>query len=325
MEGASMAALALDATVTGGQIESLVQNASAKKSCADAMGTHDSVIEPKLDGWRTIWIVGADGVARFYTRSGNELTGRMPAVESQIAAAFPPGTILDAEVVAFSLDDKGNLIHKWGAVQSALSSGVAKARLLSGGLTLCVFDLICHGDVDARTVPFRGRRAALESIFDGASFDRVILVPQQPATDDAHAVHLEAGYEGSMVKWLDAPYGSGKRGAGWWKLKPQATVEVVVTGYKPGEGSFAGLVGAIEFAQYDDGTLVHRGRCSGMDYMERLDFTNNSAHYIGTVIEVAHMGVMEPTPKTPLGAFRHPQFKRTRPDRSAVSVTVHDA
>jgi ATP-dependent DNA ligase len=127
-----------------------------------------------------------------------------------------------------------------------------------------------------------------------------------------------------MVKWLDAPYGSGKRGAGWWKLKPQATVDVVVMGYKPGEGSFEGLVGAIMFGQYDNGKLIYRGKCSGMDLTERYDFTENADDYIGTVIEVAHMGLMEPSSEYPLGAFRHPQFKRTRPDRNAESVVRHD-
>jgi ATP-dependent DNA ligase len=252
----------------------------------------------------------------------------MPAIESEMSD-LTPGTVLDTEVVAFKTLDNGDVIHERGVVQSVLGSGTAKAALCSASLTLVVFDLIAHGGIDARSLPLSKRREYLKMLFDNAQFSkRVQIIPQLDATDESHEKLIDLGYEGSVVKWLDAPYGSGKRGAGWFKLKPQATVDAVVMGYKPGTpgSSFDGMVGAIEFGQYDkDGVLQKRGRCSGMDWAERVEITANPDKYLGTVIEVAHMGAQKPTANNPLGALLHPQFKCFRPDRDAESVEVHDA
>ena len=50
------------------------------------------------------------------------------------------------------------------------------------------------------------------------------------------------------VKSLDATYRSGQRGAGWFKLKPQTTIDAVIMGYQEGRNGFSGLVGAIMLA-----------------------------------------------------------------------------
>lgn len=308
-----------------GSVEKMVQNASAMGEVDLAAAGHDSVLEPKYDGWRTIWIVGDDGKARFYSRKDQDLTGRWPAVETAIETALPAGTILDAEAVVFAEVD-GHVAPKWGRVQSILGSGVAKAALMSGEMTLVVFDLLAHGGIDARSLPYSKRRELLEAIFEAADFPpSIVLTPQLEPTAENHDALLSAGYEGSMVKWQDAPYKSGARGAGWWKLKGQADVDVIVTGYKPGENGWVGLVGAVEFGQYDaDGILVSRGRCSGMDFDLRMLFTNHPEKYLGTVFTMRHNGVFPPSKDHPHGAFRHPRFKRMRKDKAAEAVTLHD-
>lgn len=311
-------------------VEALAQNAEAKKSVADAVAGKPSIMEPKLDGWRLLCTVDAEGTARTFTRTGNELTGSLPAIEAALVAALPPGSTLDAEAVAFEVGDDGLPQHKWGSVQSILGSGTAKAALCSGKITLVVFDLIQHGGLDARSLPLAKRRELLDAIFDSGKFagTKVVLVPQFEATEAGHEAIIAAGYEGSMVKWTDAPYGSGHRGAGWWKLKATATVDVIVMGYKEGTpgSAFDGYVGAIIFGQHDaDGNLVERGRCSGLDWDERVRISENRDEYLGRVFEMRHMGVMPPGKDYPLGAFRHPQWKRWRPDKPAEAVVIHDA
>jgi bifunctional non-homologous end joining protein LigD len=306
--------------------EKLVQNAEAKPSVEAAVGSHDSILEPKYDGWRTVWRTDADGAARFWSRTGQELTGRMPAVEAEIARVFPPGSWIDGEVVAFEQTPAGVSVPKWGAVQSVLGSGVQKAALASSQLTLVVFDLLAHGGIDARALPFEKRRQLLEIVFEKSEFPTAVrLAPQFDATEENYEALVAAGYEGAVVKWLSAPYKSGARGAGWSKLKATATEDVIIVGFKPGENGFAGLVGALEFGQYDEnGLLVHRGRCSGMDFDTRCAISKNPEAYVGKVFEMRHMGLTEPSKPHPLGAFRHPQFKKWRPDRTAESVTVNN-
>jgi ATP-dependent DNA ligase len=102
-------------------------------------------------------------------------------------------------------------------------------------------------------------------------------------------------------------------------------MDVVVTGYKPGENGFAGMVGAIEFGQYDsDGVLVGRGRCSGMTLDERHAVTANQEEYLGRVFEVKYMGLFPAHSGRPHGALRHPQFLRWRPDKDATETTIEE-
>lgn len=308
------------------QIEKLIQLAETKPTAASAAAGHPSVLEPKYDGWRTVWKVDESGKARFFTRSGQELTGAWPAAEAEIARALKPGSVIDGEAVGFVTTPAGVSVPKWGVAQSVLGSGTAKAALRSGALTLVVFDLIASAGIDARPLPFEKRREVMEKLFAEADFAPCVrLAPQLDPTDLNYEALVGAGYEGAVVKWLDAPYRSGGRGQGWWRLKATATVDVVVTGYKPGENGFAGLVGAIEFGQHDEnGVLIPRGRCSGMDFATRVAVTKNQDAYLGKVFEMRHMGLMDPGKDYPLGAFRHPQWKRWRQDRSPESVVVHD-
>ena len=55
--------------------------------------------------------------------------------------------------------------------------------------------------------------------------------------DDA----LARGHEGVIVKSLDAPYAAGRRGAGWLKVKPRHTLDLVVLAAEWGHGRRRGL------------------------------------------------------------------------------------
>lgn len=295
--------------------EGLAQNAQAAKTVAEAAG--DLIAEPKLDGWRMLAQVTDNGV-RMFSRTAKEYTGRLPAVEAELAALFPAGTWLDGEAVAIRVED-GRVFNDWGVAQSALSSSTGKGAAHADKITFMAFDLLAHGGIDARPLPFRSRRALLEEALRDEPLQRVQLNAQLPATDETHAALIAAGFEGTVVKNLDAAYASGQRGKGWWKLKATHTIDAVVMGYKDGKDGFAGMVGAVEFGQFVDGVLVSRGFCSGMDMRTRLAITKDQPGWVGAVIEVAHMGAM------PSGGLRHPQFKRRRTDKLATDCTFHDA
>ena len=116
----------------------------------------------------------------------------------------------------------------------------------------------------------------------------------------------------NLVKDLDAIYGSGKRGAGWFKIKAEWDCDVIITGYQDGKDGWTGLVGAVLFSQPDaHGNMVQRGKCSGFDMEMRQEFTANGKKYLNTVMTIKHYGVM------PTGGWRHPNFLRLRDDKSA--------
>lgn len=291
-------------------IAKLAMNSKTAASVEEAVGSREAIIEPKYDGIRLLINVNESG-CHAYSRQGNSKTGKLPAIEAELAAALPAGTWIDGEAVAFNADGT----QDWGGAQSVLGSGVAKAAAASGSIRFVVFDLLAHGGMDARKLSLRNRRELLEMIFAQHDFEGVMLSPQVPATVEAHDTNLELGFEGSMVKYLDSPYASGKRSTASLKLKATDTEDCVVTGFsapKPGWIAREGLIGAIEFEHYaEDGTPI-QGKCSGMTTAERRFITANQAELLGKVIEVSYMTKMPGT-----GKLRHPQFQRIRDDKTA--------
>lgn len=263
------------------------------------------VMEPKFDGFRLLVNVSEKGVDSF-TRTGKSQKGKLPHIEAAFAG-LPAGTWLDGELVAFSDDG----VTEWGSVQSVMGSNVPEAARKSHVLTYLVFDVLAFDGLDLRPLPLSERRAALKTIIGMVNHQAVRVTPQFPASSQAHDELVAQGWEGTIVKDPTKPYASGKRGHGWTKLKASDELDVVIMGFKPGENSFSGMIGAIEFGQYKNGVLTYRGRCSGMDMKTRKDMTASQSALVGCVISIAHMGIM------PSGSPRHPQYKRFRIDKPA--------
>lgn len=298
----------------------IAQNAEPLKKGVTPYG-EGRVIEPKLDGWRLIAYVGADAVA-FWSRSGKRYDGKLPRIEEELLANCPEGTWLDGEACALTVLANGNVLDEWGTVQSVLSK--LGGHAMADKVTFMVFDLLAHGGIDARSLPYAKRRALLESMFANGDFTKTMLAPSLPATEDTHATLVEKGFEGSIVKRLNAPYKSdGRAGAGWTKIKHTTTVDCVVMDFQMGKDGFAGMCGAIIFGQYVNGVLTERGKCSGMDMRTRLDITKNPEKWLGRVVEIAHMGVSVGAGDS--GKFRHPQYKRMRTDKAAETCVWADA
>lgn len=290
----------------------LAQNANTVQTVPDGA----NVMEPKLDGWRILAHIGSDTVT-YFTRSGNSYPAKqLPRVTEELLASFPADTWLDGEAVALRIEG-GRVVNEWSTAQSVMTKvgGHAAADQVS----LMVFDLIAHAGIDARPLPFAKRRSLLELAFEKAGEMRsVTLVPQTEATDANAKAYVAQGFEGAMVKAINARYASGARGRGWSKIKPQTTVEAVVMGFKEGQNGFTGMIGAIVFGQYDEnGELIERGRCSGMDIATRKDISAHRDEWVGRVIEVAHHGVIK-------DKLRHPQFKRVREDKKPEQVLLHN-
>lgn len=280
--------------------DKLCQNAGNPVGKPSDMDLTGLVMEPKLDGFRLLTHI--DTAVTPYTRTGKPQSGKLPHIEAALSA-LPPGTWLDGELVYF--DDKGFPI--WGEVQSCMGSNAGDP---TGKLTYVVFDILAFNGLDIRPLPLAERRLALEAVLENIEDDHIRVGLQVPATHAYHDALLEQGMEGTIVKDPTKPYASGKRGHGWTKFKATDEMDAVIMGFKPGENSFTGMVGALIFGQYKNGVLTERGRCSGMDMKMRKWFTDNQTAAKGTVISVAYMGIMGET-------LRHPQYKRPRPDKNA--------
>jgi DNA ligase-1 len=103
-------------------------------------------------------------------------------------------------------------------------------------------------------LPTSDRVAALDAIVPKTQrVDRLI-------TDDAEAaqrfldVTLDAGHEGVMAKSLTATYEAGRRGAGWLKVKPVHTLDLVVLAIEWGSGRRTGKLSNIHLGALDPAT-----------------------------------------------------------------------
>src|SRR4029077_1882267 len=76
--------------------------------------------------------------------------------------------------------------------------------------------------------------------------------------DDA----LAHGHEGVVVKSLTAPYAAGRRGAGWIKVKPRHTLDLVVLAAEWGHGRRQGWVRTLNLGARadDDSVFVMLGK-----------------------------------------------------------------
>jgi ATP-dependent DNA ligase len=276
------------------------------------------VIEPKYDGWRALALTDTDSV-RLETRTGNPIT-QVPYLAAAIAAAVPPGTILDGEIVDLTSE------RQWNRTQTILSTtrnGYQHQPCPEDpALTYVLFDILALAGTDLRDRTLVERKQHLAELIErvGVAEGGVLtLTPVETASKQILEVILAAGFEGAVIKHRDSRYVCGARGGGaWYKLKPDTEIEAICTGFYPPEpgSKYAPLgedrqprtwaVGGLCFrVEHDDGR-VYAGRAAGMDDELRRAMHENPSQFVGMVVELAHRGIEDS------GALRHPQFKRFR-------------
>lgn len=62
-----------------------------------------------------------------------------------------------------------------------------------------------------------------------------------------------------MAKRLQSRYEPGRRSSAWRKIKNTSRQEVVIGGWKPGEGNRTGRIGSLLVGVYDSGDLIYCG------------------------------------------------------------------
>jgi len=116
------------------------------------------------------------------------------------------------------------------------------------------FDILHRDGIDLLDAPTSERAAALDDIVPAQHrVDRLITSDPVAAGDFLDAT-LASGHEGVMAKSLTAPYEAGRRGAGWLKVKPVHTLDLVVLAVEWGSGRRRGKLSNIHLAARDPAT-----------------------------------------------------------------------
>lgn len=283
-----------------------------KKRNLESLDPSQWWMEKKLDGYRLLVVAShpdaADPSPSGYSRAGNDqlIEARTPHIFAELDGILPSGyTVIDGEMSTADDDFK----HVAGVMKSSPDKAVTKQHVKH--LEYVVFDVLWWDGVDLRDRPQHERRAFLEANLPSQLLF-VRLTETFALSRETIIDWQSAGGEGAILKNRNATYTCGKRPLDTWlKIKAMADADVVVMGYTAGQGKYEGQVGAVQFGQYRDGTLVQRGQTSGMTDALRLQLTQQGADFIGQVMVVQHMGI----DAGDRAGFRHPQFKGFRDDK----------
>ncbi|HEU0247963.1 MAG TPA: ATP-dependent DNA ligase, partial [Gaiellaceae bacterium] len=210
----------------------LAQTADGVAEALERVGPA-AAVEWKLDGARIqVHRFGAE--VRVFTRNLADITDRAPEVVEAIGALPADSLVLDGEAIALRDDGRP---HPFQVTMSRFGTKVVMDDLVrTTPLSAFFFDCLHAGGADLIDRPARERLAALDE-----HLPRSIVVPRIVTDDEAAAQAfvedaLARGHEGVMVKALDAPYEAGRRGAGWLKVKPAHTLDLVVLAAEWGHG-----------------------------------------------------------------------------------------
>ena len=277
-----------------------------------------AAVEWKLDGMRAQVHRDGSDVAVF-SRSLDDITARVPGIVEAALALPVRSVVLDGEAIALRDDGRPHAFQHSASRDARLSAQF--------------FDVLHLDGEDVLDEPGAARAERLAAVVP-----EPLRVPRSPAADAAEAAAvldaaLTMGHEGVIVKSLDAPYAAGRRGAGWLKVKPVHTLDLVILAAEWGHGRRRGWLSNLHLGARHDtepGAFVMLGKTfKGLtDQMltwqtERLlELATDKGEWVvkvrpELVVEIAFDGIQRST-RYPGGvALRFARVLRHRPDKRA--------
>jgi DNA ligase 1 len=311
-----------------------------------ATGVHDAlerhggttIFEAKLDGAR-VQIHRAGDEVTVYTRSLDDVTARLPEVVEATLALPVNDLVADGEAIALRPDNRP---HRFQVTASRFGRSVdIDAALATQPLSVFFFDILHRDGIDLLDAPTTDRLAALDALVPPRHrVDRLVTSDPVEAAGFLDAT-LAAGHEGVMAKSPTAPYLAGRRGAGWLKVKPVHTLDLVVLAVEWGSGRRRGKLSNIHLGARDPATggfvmlgKTFKGMTDAMlDWQtarfRELAVGGTDGHVVQLrpeqVVEVAFDGV-QGSSRYPGGlALRFARVVRYRDDKSAAEADTIDA
>ena len=293
----------------------------------------EAAVEWKLDGVRVQLHRDGDEV-RVFTRTLDDVTARVPEVV-EIAMALPVrSAVLDGELIALRPDGRPQPFQVTaGRLGSRLE---VERQRLAVPLTLYLFDVLHVDGEDLIDRAGAERHALLAAMTPEALRVPRTVTGDPPAAAGFLGDALARGHEGVLVKSLAAPYEAGRRGAGWLKVKPVHTLDLVVLAVEWGHGRRKGWLSNLHLGARDPetGGFVMLGKTfKGLtDKLLAWQTERLLELAVGPtdqwvvrvrpelVVEVAFDGV-QASPRYPGGvALRFARVVRYRPDKRAIDA-----
>jgi len=222
-------------------------------------------VQPKLDGMRALYGNMGSDILEFISRKGKSIT-TMSHIESEFKTL---DFVLDGELYAHgeSFQENMKLIKK--------DRGEATKKV-----KYHVYDIVSD-------LPFIERFAILRKFIKG--YKNIELVPTYYITDvyelqKLHVEFINLGYEGTIIRHSNAPYGVNKRDSQLLKYKDfideaYEVVDVVPSDKNPNQGVIHCTIGG-------GYTNVTFGCGMKFSHKEREEILTNKVDYIGKIAEI---------------------------------------
>lgn len=298
---------------------------------APMLATHGSVtalkasqwaFEGKWDGYRLL-IEADHGTLRVRSRRGREVTREYSELRSLATDLAEHHVILDGEAVV--LDGSG--VPNFHEMQN---------RGRGSRVEFWAFDVLYLDGRSLLRARYSDRRKVLEMLAAGSD----LIVPELLPGDGAQALEHSGnrGWEGVIAKRRDSTYQPGRRSSSWIKDKHWSTQEVVIGGWKAGEGGRSSGIGSLLMGIPTGDGLHFAGRV-GTGFTER-DLANlkktlaplhtdespfhpalprSEARGV-TYVEPVLVGEVRYSEWTPDNRLRQSSWRGLRPDKEASEV-----
>jgi len=270
-------------------------------------------IEIKLDGVRVITIIRGNKVEMF-SRNGKQfhnfghIIEEIETVIKDYPVPYP--LVLDGEVMSANFQDLMKQVHRKDGKQST----DAVLHLFDTIPLGCFMNGSWEKPQSFRSAITKAWVEQHESVLQHVSaldWETVNLDTKegQQRFTELNKQAVDGGYEGVMIKDIDAPYEC-KRTHAWLKAKPFIEVTLEVVDVEEGTGRNEGRLGAIVCKGTDDGKDIVVNVGSGFTDVHRDDYWNSRDVIIGNLVEVRADAVTQNQDGT--YSLRFPRFKTFR-------------
>jgi bifunctional non-homologous end joining protein LigD len=278
--------------------------------------------EGKWDGYRVL-VDANRGKLNLRSRRGRDVTHEYPQFEALAADLADHHVILDGEAVA--LDESG--VPSFGEMQN---------RARSTRVEYWAFDILHLDGRSLLRAKYSDRRRLLEALAEGGGLIVPGLLPGDGPEAMEHA--RKHRWEGVIAKKRDSTYQPGRRSSSWIKDKIWNTQEVVIGGWRQGEGGRSSGIGALMLGIPEDGGLHFAGRVG-------TGFTEKELTKLKRILKPLHtdespfntrlptqdargvtfvrpelVGEVRYSERTSDGRLRQPSWRGLRPDKTPDEV-----
>jgi DNA ligase-1 len=234
-------------------------------------------VQPKLDGVRCLAYWGQDGI-ELMSRKGKPYN--VPHIKEQLEAILPTGRVFDGE------------LYLHGATLQQINRLVKKLRPETVEIEYWIYDSF---EFDQEDTPWSTREeylGELQFICCETNNIRVVETCIAESEEEVYATQKEfvaAGFEGAIVRCLDAPYEVAHRSNALLKVKSFQDAEFKVVGFKDGIGKDVGCV--VWSCVLPDGKTFDV-RPKGT-YTQKKEWYSEGSSYIGKWLTVKYFYLSE--------------------------------